>query len=164
MLHNRTILDDEPLAKWFLKHGAQIDPAPQSSDLSFGNAFTTTSSACLDVAAGISSTAVFDLLLEHGATNAESTPLYSAAGTGMDDERIPMMAYLIEAGYDVNATDEVRKCYAIGTPLHYPIRVQSLTKVKFLLQRGTDPHKPVGLAGSQMVERMGMNQLVGLLK
>ena len=166
MPHNRNILDDEQLVKWFLEHGAQLDPAPQSSDLSFRNAFTTTSSACLNVAASTSSIAVFDLLLKHAAMKANSTPLHSAAGSGMDDERIPMMAHLIELGYDVNATDEMRKNCMIGTPLHYAIRAQSLAKVKFLLQRGADPHKPVGLAGSpfKMAERMGMDQFVGLLK
>ena len=84
----------------------------------------------------------------------------------MDDERIPMMAYLIEAGYDVNATDEVKKFGAIGTPLQYAIMAQSLAKVKFLLQRGADPYKPVGRAGSpfKMAERMGMDQFVNLLK
>lgn len=51
---------------------------------------------------------MFDLLLEHGAVKENSTPLHSAAGSDTDGERIPMMAHLIEAGYDVNATDEVR--------------------------------------------------------
>lgn len=166
MPHNRSILDDEQLVRWFLEHGAQIDPAPPSSELSYGNALTTTSSVCLDIAASTSSTAVFDLLLEHGAIKANSIPLHSAAGTGMDEERIPMMAHLIEAGYDVNATDEVKKNRTIGTPLHYAIRAQSLAKVKFLLERGADPHKPVGLAGSpfKMAERMGTDQFVSLLK
>lgn len=166
MSRNRSILDDEQLVRWFLEHGAQIDPTPPPPELCYGNAFTTTSSVCLDIAASKSSTAVFDLLLEHGATNADSTPLHSAAGTGMDDERIPMMAYLIEAGYDVNATDEVKKFRSIGTPLHYAIRAQSLTKVKFLLERGADPHKPVGLSGSpfKMAECMGLDEFVCLLK
>lgn len=162
MPRNSEVLDDEQLVIWFLENGAELDPAPQSSHLPF----STTSSTCLDLAAGTSSIAVFDLLLKHGATKANSTPLHSAAGTGLDDERIPMMAHLIEAGYDVNATDEVRGNGKIGTPLHYAIMAHSLAKVKFLLQRGADPHKPVGLAGSpfKMAERMGMDQLVALLK
>ncbi len=109
---------------------------------------------------------MFDLLLKHGAVKENSTPLHSAAGTGMDDERIPMMVHLIESGYDVNATDEVRGYRKIGTPLHYAIQAQSLAKVEFLLQRGADPHKHVGLAGSpfKMAEGMGMEQFVSLLK
>ena len=160
------ILDDEALVRWFLEHGAQLDPAPLPADLSFGNVFTTTSSGCLNVAASKSTIAVFDLLLEYGAKKANSTPLHYAAGTGMDAERIPMMAHLIEIGYDVNATDEVRGRRAIGTPLQYAIDARSLAKVKFLLLRGADPHKPVGLAGSpfQMAERMGLDQFVDVLK
>ena len=109
---------------------------------------------------------MFDLLLEHGAIKADSTPLHSAAGTGMDDERIPMMAYLIEAGYDVNATDGVKKNRSIGTPLHYAIRAQSLTKAKYLLERGADPNRPVGWAGSpfKMAESMGADEFVSLLQ
>ena len=109
---------------------------------------------------------MFDLLLEHGAVKENSTPLHSAAGTGIDDERLPMMAHLIEAGYDVNATDEAWGNRKLGTPLHYAIRAQSLAKVEFLLQRGTDPHKPGGRAGSpfKMAECIGMEQFVSLLK
>ncbi len=166
MPHIRSILDDEQLVKWFLEHGAQIDPAPPSSELSYGNAFTTTSSAYLNIAASTSSTAIFDLLLKHGAMKANSTALHSAADTGMDDERISIMAHLIEAGYDVSAIDEVKQDRMLGTPLHYAINAQSLAKVDFLLQRGADPHKPVGVAGSpfKMAERMEMDQFVSLLK
>lgn len=105
------------------------------------------------------------MLLDYGAIKANSTPLHSAAGTGIIDERIPMIALLTEAGYDINATDEVRKNRMIGTPLHYATRAQTLVKEKLLLQRGADPHKPIGLAGSpfNMAERMGMDQFVGLL-
>ena len=160
------ILGDEQLVRWFLEHGAQIDPPPPPPELCWGNAFTTTSSVCLNTAASISSTAVFDLLLEYGAVKENSTPLHSAAGTGTDDERILMMAYLIGAGYDVNATDEARGNRRVGTPLHYAIRAQSLAKMIFLLQRGADPHKPGGRAGSpfKMAECMGMEQFVSLLK
>ncbi len=89
-----------------------------------------------------------------------------AAGAGADDERIPMMAHLIDLGYDVDATDDVRKHLAIRTPLHYAIRVQSLAKVNFLLQKGADSHKPVGLSvfPFKMAERMGKDRFVSLLK
>lgn len=77
-----------------------------------------------------------------------------------------MMAHLIELDYDVNATDEVRKNHAIGTPLQYAVTAKSFAKVEFLLRKGADPHKPVGRGGSpfKMAERMGMDQFVGLMK
>ena len=138
---------DEQLVKWFLEHGAQVDPPPPPPELCWGNALTTTSSVCLNIAASISSTAVFDLLLKYRAVKENSIPLHSAAGTGMDDQRIPTMAQLIEASSDVNATDEERRKSKIGMPLHYAIRAKSPAKVAFLLQRGTDPRKPVGWSG-----------------
>lgn len=108
----------------------------------------------------------FDLLIQHGAKGEDSLALHMAAGAGMDDERIPMMAHLIDLGYDVNATDEPRGHRAIGTPLHYALSAKSLAKVKFLLQRGADPNKPVGLAGSafNLAERTGMDKCVILMK
>lgn len=77
-----------------------------------------------------------------------------------------MMAHLVELGYDVNATDEVKRNHAIGTPLHYAIRAGSLAKARYLLQSGADPHRPVGLAGSpfKMAERMGLNDFVHLFE
>lgn len=166
MSNDRRILDDEQLVKWFLEHGAQLDPLPRSFNPSAAYVFNTTSSSCLDTAASKSSIAVLDLLFEHGATKGDSIALHMAAGSGAGDERIPMMAHLIELGYEVNATDEVRKNHAIGTPLQYAVTAKSLTKVEFLLQKGADPHKPVGRCGSAfgMAERMGMDQFVGLMK
>ena len=118
------------------------------------------------MAASVSSIVTFDLLIEHGAKGEDSLALHMAAGAGMDDERIPMMAHLIYLGYDVNATDELRGRRAIGTPLHYAISAKSLAKVKFLLERGADPYKPAGLCGSafNMAERTGMDQCVVLMK
>ena len=161
-VHDRMILDNEPLVKWFLENGAELDPAPRSSNLSF----RTTSSVCLDKAASLSSVAVFDLLLKHGAVQENSTPLHSAAGAGIDGERIPMMDYLIKAGYDVNATDEARITRLLGTPLHYAITARSLKNAKFLLQNGADSHKSVGTDSSplQMAKGMGMDEFIGLLE
>ena len=47
--------------------------------------------------------------------------------------RIPVMAYLIEADYDVYAADEARGNRKIGIPLHHAIQAKSLVKVEFLL-------------------------------
>ena len=77
-----------------------------------------------------------------------------------------MMSYLIEAGYDVNATDDIRGRRSIGTPLQHAISAKSPTKVKFLLQRGANSRKPGGLAGSplEMAERMGTAEILDLMK
>lgn len=127
---------------------------------------TTNSGTCLNVAASKSSAVVFDMLLNHGAKRENSIPLHMAAGAGVNGERIPMMAHLVELGFDVNGSDEVRGPYAIGTPLQYAIRAGSVEKVKFLLKKGADAHKPIGLAGSpfKMAERSASEGLVGLLR
>lgn len=166
MSNYRRILDDEQLVKWFLEHGAQLDPPSRSFNPSAAYVCTTTSSDCIDIAASKSSIAVLNLLFEHGATKGNSIALHMAAGSGTGDERIPMMAHLIELGYDINAADEVRRNHAIGTPLQYAITAKSLAKVEFLLQKGADPHKPVGRCGSAfiMAERMGLDQFVILMK
>ena len=78
---------------------------------------------------------------------ASSKPLHSAAGTGQDEEPISMIAYLVEIA---NATDEAKENHAIGTPVPYAIVVQFLAKLKSLLQRGADPYKPIGRAGSPL--------------
>lgn len=166
MSNDRMVLDDEQLVKWFFEHGAQLDPPPGLFNSSAAYACKTASSSCINIAASVSSVAVVDILFEHGATKGNGLALHMAAGRGADDERIPMMAHLIELGYDVNADDKVRKNHAIGTPLQYAVMAGSLAKVEFLLQKGADPHKPVGRCGSPfiMAERMEMDQIVGLMK
>ena len=81
----------------------------------------------------------------------------------MDDERIPMMAHLTMMSM---LPMRYRRIARFDTPLNYAIRAQSLAKVKFLLEKGADPHKPVGLAGFplKMAERMGLEEFVSLLK
>lgn len=160
------MLEDEQLVRWFLQNGAQLDPSLRSFNPSAAKVFSTTPSGCLEIAASISSVAVLDLLLEHGATKANGFPLHSAAGSAAEDDRIPMMAHLIELGYDVNVTDQGRGDHKIGTPLQYAIMAKSFARVEFLLHEGADPHKAVGRCGSafKMAERMGMDQIVDLMK
>ncbi|KAI4162727.1 MAG: hypothetical protein LQ342_003614 [Letrouitia transgressa] len=122
------IIDDEQLVQWFLEHGAQLDPPSRSINPSAAYIFRTTLSGCIDIAASSSSIAVLDLLFEHGAKKGDSIALHMAAGSGTEDERVPMMAHLIELGYDVNATDEIRGNHAIGTPLQYAVMAKSLAK------------------------------------
>lgn len=133
------VLDDESLVRWLFDHGALLSP-PQLdvSKPAYANPFLT----CLNAAACKSTIATSDMLLAHGASRTHSIPLHAAAGCNSDDSRIPMMAHLIELGFDVNATDEEAKgCQGIGTPLHHAIRAQSACNVKFLLENGADPHK-----------------------
>ena len=163
---DRRVLDDEPLVKWFFEHGAQLYSSTQSFNPSASLVFNTQSCSYLDLAASTASIATFDLLVEHGAQRESCLPLHMAAGTASDDERIPMMAHLIDLGYNVNATDDMRGNHAIGTPLHYAIYVKSLVKVEFLLRKGANSHQPVGLAESafKMAERLEMVQCVRLMK
>ena len=146
-------------------HGAQLDPPSGSFNPSAAKVFMTNPSVCLDIAASKSSIAVIDLLLEHGATIENSLALHKAAGSGAGDERVPIMAHLIALGYDANATDDIRKNHALGTPLHYAISARSLAKVEFLLQHGADPHKPVGRSGSAylMAKCMGLDEIADLM-
>lgn len=162
----RCVLKDEQLVIWFLDHGVLLDTHPQSLNPSAAQAFKTTSSVYLDTAASISSIRVLDLLFERGMRQGNSVALHMAAGSGQDDERIPMMAHLIDLGYDVNADDEARGNRGIGTPLHYALMAKSLAKTEFLLQKGADPHKPVGRCGSafKMAELMGMDNFVILIQ
>ena len=159
-------MEDEQLIKWFLDHGALLDPPPQSSNPSIAQAFKATFSLYLDTTASKSSVEVFDLLLEGRIRKGNSLALHMAAGSGQDDERLPMMAHLIHLGYDFNADDEARGNRRIGTPLHYALMAKSLAKTNFLLQKGADPHKPVGRCGSafKMAELLGMDDLIILMQ
>lgn len=192
----RSILDgDDILIRWFLEHGARPElgppppPARSQSQSQTVNAKLKADSArmyrsgtCLDVAAQKSRIRVFDMLLKYGAPRENCTALHMAAGVAggadvdggsrggvsddNDDERIPMMRYLVERlGFDVNGSDvDVRGPYAIGTPLHYAIAAGSVQKIKFLLAKGADPHHPAGLAGSpyKMAQRSASEDIFAL--
>ncbi|KAL8753143.1 MAG: hypothetical protein Q9184_005510 [Pyrenodesmia sp. 2 TL-2023] len=153
------VVDNEELVKWLFDQGVEF-PAP---DL-------RTSRHILNTAAASSSVAVFDLLIERGATRANSIPLHIAAGAGEDGERIPMMTHLIDIGYDINGTDDGKHPCGHGTPLHYALRAQSLEKVEFLLQKGADPYRPHDGCGTPftwaegMARSMARGEFVTLLK
>ncbi|KAL8832367.1 MAG: hypothetical protein Q9170_004903, partial [Blastenia crenularia] len=167
------VLDDEKLVRWSLAHGAQPDLPVGSYKLNAAYESPMTSGDCINIAASKSSIVVLDLLFEHGATKGDGIPLHMAANNGTGDERISMMAHLLDLGYDVNAVafGEVRNDaaggrYAIGTPLHYAVTAQSLAKLEFLLQKGSDPHLSVGQRGSAfaLAESMGLVDFVGLME
>ncbi|KAL8717221.1 MAG: hypothetical protein Q9225_005518 [Loekoesia sp. 1 TL-2023] len=164
------VLDDESLVRWLFDHGALLSP-PQLdvSKPAYANPFLT----CLNAAACRSTIATFNMLLEHGASRTHSIPLHAAAGYNSDDSRIPMIAHLIELGFDVNATDEEAKGWqGIGTPLHHAKRAQSACKVKFLLENGADPHKmnkakaEAGILRSalEMAEASGLHDIAAMMR
>ena len=159
-------MDDETLVKWFLDYVVRTSPQRQASDPESGSASFRTPGDLLNAAGRVSSTAVFDVLLSHGATREKSIPLHAAAGAGLNGERTAMIIHLIELGFEVNQTDGAMGNFAIGTPLQYAIRAKCFENVKCLLDHGADPHKPVGLAGSafKTAERIGAEDIFALLK
>ncbi|KAL8898433.1 MAG: hypothetical protein Q9207_006700 [Kuettlingeria erythrocarpa] len=157
--HSRAVIDNEELVKWLLDQGVKL-PAP---DL-------RRSRHILNTAAASSSVAVFDLMIEHGATRENSIPLHTTAGSGRGGDRIPMMTHLIDIGYDINGTDDGKWPCWNGTPLHYALKAQSLEKVEFLLQKGADPYRlykgcgtPFSVAES-LARSMGRGEFISLLK
>lgn len=152
-------MKDESLTKWFLEHGARPNAGSTSSIFA-----THPGAACLNIAASASSIPVFNMLLDYGAERKGSLPLHNAAGSGPSGERIPMMAHLVSLGFDVNESDEGRRQHRIGTPLQWAIDVKSIEKVKFLMENGADPHKPVGRGGSpyKMAQVLALNEIVEL--
>ena len=89
----REVLDNEPLVRWFLTHGVSVGATAQPDQGSTG---TESRRNCLDVAASVASTAVFDLFLSRGARAEESIALHAAAEAGPSDERLVMMTYLLD--------------------------------------------------------------------
>lgn len=147
-------MGDEQIVRWFLDQGAELPtPDPRRSR------------HILNTAARVSSITNFDLLLERGANIADSTALHQAALIEGSD-RIAMMSHLLEIGYDINAIDEGRHPCNIGTPLHYALWGKLFENVRFLLQRGADPHKCGGLCGSAftMAERTCRDEFISLMK
>ena len=130
---------NESLVKWFLDHGA--DP----------NIHGAKDECPLCTAASVGNIAVVDLLLQHGAKIDYSNALQGVAGARKEDsECIPMMAYLLDHGANVNALEhqsnpeyfERMKSHpriSIGTALHCAAYRGSKERVQFLLDRGADP-------------------------
>lgn len=111
-----------------------------------------------------SSISTLDLLLEHGAKLENSFPLHTAAGMG--DERIPMMAHLIELGVDVNLLDTERVRYRHGTPLHCAVGQRKFGTVRFLLENGADLHiqDVYGVTPIEMAKKTGNQEIITLLE
>ncbi|KAL9030916.1 MAG: hypothetical protein Q9180_006860 [Flavoplaca navasiana] len=154
----RWVLEDEELVDWFFDNGAQVDAVAQSPY----------EPSILDVAAAKASTVVFESLFNRGASKPKDIPLHMAAASGKNGERIPMMAYLIAAGYDVNAADHAREPWnrRRGTPLQYAVLAESLLNVEFLVRHGADPHNEGGVAVSAytFAKRMELKDVIRLFQ
>ena len=78
------------------------------------------------------------------------------------------MAYLIAAGYDVNAADHAREPWNArqGTPLQYAVLAESLPNVELLVRHGADPHDKGGVAVSayNLAERMELKDVIRLFQ
>ena len=107
----------------------------------------------LNIAAAISSTQIFTLLLAHGSSlsDVDAIPLHYAAGSAPQSRRgspptnrIPMMEYLVdELGMDVNAQDDGIMIAPSGlgqkgTPLAYAIYWKRVEEAKW---RGRSGHQ-----------------------
>lgn len=118
------------------------------------------------MAACVSTPTVYKLLLEHGAKLEYSVPLHTAASSQEDEDRISMMAYLLELGVDINGFDDRRGLYATGTPLHAAIEAGGIAKVRFLLEQGADPILKHDYKGTPMQAALALAQpaIIELLK
>ena len=160
------LLHNPSLTRWLLSHGANPNlgpspsPQPDASPLS-------DSGAVLDTAASIASPEVFALLLQHGAKLQNSLPLHAAAASTSksDGESIPLMAYLLELGVDIDGSDEARG-FALGTPLLYAIRERMIQRVEFLLSKGADVWVTGrgGVTALQLAKQMGREDLIALVE
>lgn len=114
----------------------------------------------------MSTTAVFDLFVAHGAARADSIPLHTAAAVPNRGETIiPMMAHLIELGFDVNGTDDHTKQHScLGTPLAHAVRFNAVGNVNFLLSRGADPSKPEDFTPMDLAKDMRHTEIIAILE
>ena len=159
-------MQDEALLIWFLNHGA--DPnigAPYIWVRSDSDSFPDSGDA-LNLAAGSSSIAAFDLLLAHGARLENSLPLHAAATRSDADAQLPMMRHLLSRGVDVNASDAVKGPRRGGTPLHHAAYAGRIKAVQFLVENGADldAKSPLGMTPLQEARRWGQAQVVWWLE
>lgn len=135
------VVDNTPLLKWFLAHGANPNLGPRLGLMS------------LESAALSGTVEAVQLLLDAGAHISNEAPLYYAAGacppganphmgtvrpsTDFDNDRIPVMELLVERGADVNEKLETRHMVA-GYPLVNAVMAGAVGRVKWLLEHGAD--------------------------
>jgi ankyrin repeat protein len=105
----------------------------------------------IEFAAATSSLEIVKLLVERGATLEKTNALHAAAGgigRGSPQERVKVMEFLLEKGFDINALEfaqepefpEQYESRIYGTPLHYAAAWGLDDRLEFLLQKGADPN------------------------
>ena len=148
------IVDNLPLLRWFLDHGADPNLGVQRY---YGDRFgksDTDSCAALQAAAGHGSVEAVRLLLDVGAKIQYGAPLHYAAGVcppgvnpynglvtpskEFDRSRIPVMALLLERGADVNQILESRQVVPRYAILQAVV-AGAVERVGWLLEHGADP-------------------------
>ena len=159
----KPVLTNNAAVKWLLDHGANPNMGP-SVVFQIGIEAVSDSGMALQLAACWSDISTLDLLLEHGAKLENSFPLHDVAGMG--DERIPMMAHLIELGVDVNSLDSARVRFRYGTPLHCAVQGQQCGTVRFLLENWADPNMKdeYGVTPIEAAKKKGNQELIALLE
>ncbi|KAL8825296.1 MAG: hypothetical protein Q9170_007849 [Blastenia crenularia] len=118
----------------FLSHGANPEP---SGPHSF---------SALDIAALHGTLETVKLLMDHGVKIEPTNAALHAAAQGDAPDRIPIMAYLVEQGADINglaadltAPSEARQSGRKGTPLHTAFKWACEDAKVWLLEHGADP-------------------------
>lgn len=157
--HSISLATSPEIFKIFLAHGWKADDAifrshvqsPKVIALFLAHGANPNSSgprgfSTLDIAALCGPLGTVKLLLEHGATVGPSSAALHAAAQGDTPDRIPIMAYLVEKGADINglATDYPAPSEAIhsgrkGTPLHTAAKWGNREAEEWLLEYGADP-------------------------
>lgn len=100
----------------------------------------------LDIAALHGPLETVKLLLDHGATIEPTSAALHAAAQGDAPDRIPIMAYLVEHGADINgfakdypAPSEAQRPGRKGTPLHTATKWANNEAKEWLLAHGAEP-------------------------
>lgn len=130
----RTHVSHPDLISFFLSHGVDATaPIPGGGNL-------------LVSAAHRAPLESVKLLHSHGAPLGSGSAALNAAAHGDAPDRIPVMAYLLEHGADINGlvgditgSSEARKAGRMGTPLHTAAKWGNEDATAWLLEHGANP-------------------------